>query len=437
MSAEDDLRDIFISDKVYPDARSLMSFDVPPIESVRDKCDVVVDTNVLLLPYKTGNTSLQAIRTVYERLRKEQRLFVPAQVAREFVRHRTGKIGELIQALSDRKTTAKPPNSSSYPLIAALPEYAKLKDAEQLLSAAITEYQSAISPLIDVVKGWAWRDPVSEIYHSVFSAETIQEHGWTEDDIRADLLHRTQYKLPPGYKDATNQYEGVGDLLIWLTILRLGESRKAPLLFVSGDEKPDWQYRVQGAGFLPRYELIDEYRRSSAGAPFYIARFSKFLEMFEASPEVVTEVRERERTDVPEESTECPNCQSEVRWRLEAPPGSSAQPLCGTCGLRFHLHRSSDGGVFVRRPFSSPHNRDQHNSDRLNAESERPEFDKDPSLEEYAECPTCGEKVMFRLGRETGSSAKPHCGACGAWFHAHRSRDEAVIVRLPGARHEL
>jgi hypothetical protein len=49
---------------------------------------VALDTNVLLLPYEISQDDLQAIADVYAKLAKEDRLFLPSRVAREFAKHR-------------------------------------------------------------------------------------------------------------------------------------------------------------------------------------------------------------------------------------------------------------------------------------------------------------------------------------------------------------
>ena len=44
----------------------------------------------------------------------------------------------------------------------------------------------------------------------------------------------------------------------------------------------------------PRYELVDEFRRTSDGQSFHIVSFSEFLTLFGASPQVVEEVHREE-----------------------------------------------------------------------------------------------------------------------------------------------
>ena len=88
--------------------------------------------------------------------------------------------------------------------------------------------------------------------------------------------------------------EGIGDLLIWQTILNVGKAHQKSVIFVSLDKKPDWWSQSEGRPLYPRYELIDEFRRISSGQSFHILKFSSFLDLFGATEEVVEEIRKEE-----------------------------------------------------------------------------------------------------------------------------------------------
>lgn len=74
----------------------------------------------------------------------------------------------------------------------------------------------------------------------------------------------------------------------------MGKIHKKDALLVSGEEKPDWWHKSEGQPLYPRFELFDEYRRASGGRSFHIASFSKFLDLYGASEQVVEEVRQTE-----------------------------------------------------------------------------------------------------------------------------------------------
>ncbi len=117
-------------------------------------------------------------------------------------------------------------------------------------------------------------------------------------DIRNDLATRQAHSIPPGYKDASKPDSGIGDLLIWRTILDVGEKLNVDVIFVSSDEKADWWHQSDKQALYPRHELVDEFRRHSKGKSLHILRFSDFLRLFGASKEVVEEVRQEEKQAV-------------------------------------------------------------------------------------------------------------------------------------------
>ncbi len=408
-------------EETFPEADALFGITVPGIDEVKGSCDVVLDTNVLLLPYSTAKDSLKQMERVYRSL--HERLFIPAQVAREFARHRAPKLAELCRILANKRSTVQEPSIDSYPLFEALPEYERAKSLETELRGKIKEYRDAITDLLSAIGRWGWDDPVSSMYRSLFSPQTIWTPSVGMADVRERLAFRYANKIPPGYKDGAKDDDGIGDLLIWLTILDIAAKRKRPLLFVTGDEKPDWQHVVEKRGLLPRFELVDEFRRASGGAAFHICRFSQLLELFGAPQQVVTEVKGQERldwrsifdddalakvVDVP-----CPFCGTITTCSVGEQVGDSAHPRCEKCGERFHAHRAGGGAILSRRPGGHPN---QH----LDA------------VAVAVACPFCFEPVAVAIGSHGGASAVPTCEACRSGFHVHRRYDGHVFARKPG-----
>jgi predicted nucleic acid-binding protein len=295
MPDKQDSPDIFALERTFPDAAGLFSFQVPPLES--PPCDVVLDTSVLLLPYRTDSKSLAEIKRVYEKIKSEKRLFVPERVSREFVRNKARKISDLTKALADKSSKLiEQASITSYPFLEGLEAYTNLGRVETRIKKQIGPYKAAVAKLIDAINGWGWNDPVTKIYRELFTADVIKGHSSQNEAVEKELKYRTINKIPPGYKDAAKEDGGVGDLIIWLTILEIGKTRQKPLVFVTGEEKTDWWHRSDKRGMLPRYELIDEFRTASSGKAFYIVSFSEFLKHFGASEEVVSAVNKEEKT---------------------------------------------------------------------------------------------------------------------------------------------
>lgn len=418
-------------DSVFPDPARLFAYHPPGLATVQASCDVVLDTNVLLLPYLTGKDSLKQVEKVYSKLASAGRLFVPAQVAREFSRHRASKLAQLCQALANYRSKAQRVVTDEYPLLEALPEYENVKKHEAELADSVKAYQAAVSSLLDAIAGWGWSDPVAAMYQRLFSAQVVWSLACDISDVRQEMAFRYANRIPPGYKDSAKEDGGIGDLLIWKTILEIGEGRRKPLLFVTGDEKSDWQHTADNRGLLPRFELVDEFY-GTAGAGFYLCTFSRLLELFGASAEAIGEFKREEdrgrqlsllqppETEVAE--LECPFCGALAFCRIGNEPGSSAKPECPSCGSRFHAHRSKDGTTFARRPRS----RQQEDS-----AVRRPE-DRDATVSASVVCPFCAASVDIRIVACAGASAAPVCASCSSWFHAHRRGDGTIIVRKPG-----
>jgi PIN like domain len=353
--ATTDVADIAALEDLLPDAADIFTWPAEVLDKVIGQCDVVVDTNVLLLPYVAGKESLNTIKQVYANLVAKGRLFVPGRVAREFVKNRPLKIAELLKTVMDQKSLLTSPKSLEFPLLAGLPTIDRVRKAEQQVATAQTEYKTALDSVHDDVLAWGWSDPVTVAYRETFGTTgCIVECALDKEEIEKQRTHRYKRKMPPGYKDAAKDDGGVGDLIIWFTILQLAQTRKKDLLFVTGDEKADWQHRVNSRGFLPRIELVDEYRRASEGRSLFIVPLSELLALMKADARAVETVRKQEavetvkKHDVVRKSlnlvtVECPGCKATVTCRIGGTIGDSALPTCSQCGERFHVNRIVNG----------------------------------------------------------------------------------------------
>jgi rRNA-processing protein FCF1 len=285
---------IFIANTIYPEAEAIFKAQYKPLEEIKDDCYVVLDTNALLVPYTTGKDSLDQIKRTYTTLLRSKRLVIPAQVAREFAKNRANKITEIYDQLSKKRDKIQSLETGRYPLLESLEDYQTSMSLEGEVNKLITQYREAVSKVLEHIRSWTWNDPVSLLYNELFSESVVRDITISEKDTKDDLARRQAHKIPPGYKDASKDDEGIGDLLIWQTILEVGKAHERSVIFVSGEEKPDWWYRSNNQALYPRYELIDEFRRSSDGQSFHIVKFSKFLDLYGASDKVVEEVREKE-----------------------------------------------------------------------------------------------------------------------------------------------
>lgn len=289
---------IFIANSVYPEAEQIFTAKFKSLRDIKDDCIVVVDTNALLIPYKVDEESLEQIKKTYLALSDKKRLVIPGQTAREFAKNRANKVGEVFEQLERKRDAINKVQTGNYPLLASLDKYKEILELEKNINGLVKNYREAVNEILEGIRSWIWDDPVTVLYGELFKG-IVLDIEIDENKIRTELTERQIHKIPPGYKDASKDDGGVGDYLIWKTILHLGEKYNKSVLFVSGEEKPDWWHRSNNKPLYPRYELIDEFRRCSKGQTFHIVSFADFLNLYGASTEVVEYVRSKEHLPAP------------------------------------------------------------------------------------------------------------------------------------------
>lgn len=284
--------DIFNIEKIFPEPFRVFEKDKSTLEEAKEDSLIVLDTNILLFPYTVSTHSLSSIENIYKKLVDDNRLFIPSQVSREFAKNRNQKLGEMYHSIINHNN--KFTKIKRYPIIENLPEYNDVLDNEKELETVFNSYDKKLKKLAQAIKNMERNDPVSLIYYNIFKRECIVNHKKNHNDIKKDLEFRIKSNVPPGFKDKNKTDFGVGDLIIWHTILSLGEENKKSLIFVSNDEKSDWYNQSNGNAFQPRYELIDEYKRASDGNSLFIINFSTFLKLFEIDKKASMEIEKKE-----------------------------------------------------------------------------------------------------------------------------------------------
>jgi len=287
----------FVLNDVHPDAGAVFAFAVRPLNVVAPSAVVVLDTNVLLVPYTIGPKSFGDIRATYERLKTELRLVIPGQVAREFARLRGRKLSKVFQQLHDRRSKLSREPSGKHPLLESVPEYVEAVAKEEEMLRLGREQSKLLGEVMRHVSSWRWDDPVSQAYQQLFDAAVVVDPKLDQENAEADLRKRTVHSIPPAYKDQSKDDGGIGDLLIWYTILEIGAVRSADVIFVSGEEKADWWHKSAGQPLFPRYELVDEFRRKTQGKSFHLVTLAQLLELYNVETSTVVEVRTSEQVE--------------------------------------------------------------------------------------------------------------------------------------------
>lgn len=256
---------------------------------------VVLDTNVLLEPYRTSSSALAEIQKVYGALKKGRRLLVPAEVAREFARNRPGRLAEVQKTIRNASSASLTGKHALPAIVQGLNESTVANGEYKKLLSSLRSYQAALSRLANEVGGWTRTDPVLDIYTKLFDAQTVVDCGYSAEAIEKIRHRRYAAKIPPGYEDAGKADGGRGDLVIWLTILEVASAKDLDAIFVSDDRKKDWAHPFDADSVFPRYELVAEFDEVTGGKTFELMTLATLLERLDSPPDIVAEVRFQEQ----------------------------------------------------------------------------------------------------------------------------------------------
>ncbi|MDR6760167.1 putative nucleic-acid-binding protein [Flavobacterium sp. 2755] len=286
-------KNIFYLDEVFPEADKVFSTVYKSSQDIIKSGIIILDTNVLLIPYDTNEKNFIDIKHILEKYKKENRLFIPARVAREFANNRAKKIGDVFLKLRQLKESFNSGNFklSKYPILDNDESYLELKNEFESIQKSIKKSRELIDNLESKIRSWNWDDNISLSYKEIFTSDIVIEVKKNKKDLEKDIKFRIDYKVSPGFKDSNKPDDGIGDLVIWQTILEIANDQGNDVIFVSNDQKNDWFYKQDKVGLYPKYELFDEFRRFTNGKSISIINFIDFLTLSEANDETIEEVK--------------------------------------------------------------------------------------------------------------------------------------------------
>ena len=241
-------------------------------------CIFAVDANVLLNLYRYSQATRQELEKALNSLK--DRLFIPHQAAREFLKNRLGvTVGQAeeytrtIQVIRDLKEVLS--NSKRHPFLpdAELPKFSGI--ADDLCKHLETQREALLSRLV--------KDEILDFVETTFSGKTGEAF---QDDalkkIAAEGDNRYQADIPPGYRDGKKDgsgdpYRKYGDLIIWRQLIKKAKDATKDVIFITDDKKDDWWLEQSGRTIGPRPELVEEFIRET-GKRFWMYSVDKFVE---------------------------------------------------------------------------------------------------------------------------------------------------------------
>lgn len=255
------------------------------IKEVWNNGTIVLDANVLLNLFRYTKTSREELIKIIKHYK--DRLWLPYQIAYEFLENSAGVPASLNKVLNDTLKSI----DSIYGLIES---QLKLNDYDKYHMLKPTELRGEIKKFQETLHNRV--DRIKDEYSSVNKKNIVEQvaeifEGRVGEDYSKDKLEqlfkegekRYKEKVPPGYKDlddkkGASQRHLYGDLIWWKQTIDYAKAHHCNMIVVTDDAKEDWWYKVNNETRGPRVELIREFSQQTDGQSFHLYRTSRFIE---------------------------------------------------------------------------------------------------------------------------------------------------------------
>ncbi|WP_419705339.1 PIN-like domain-containing protein [Promicromonospora sp. NFX87] len=228
---------------------------------------VVLDTNVLLAPYKLSVTAREDVLRAIEL--SAERLWLPHQVGVEFYRNHASNRDLRSKAY---EAAAKPTDQFEQLVTKHLGKGTMHEDLRKDVARVVRDAVSGIKKgieqlqLADTAITTPSADDVLERIEAAFAGRAAAAPDPATIRLRTDdfVNWRVPSLIPPGFEDAgkPGEAQSAGDFLIWAEILEHAAANNLDILFVTEDGKDDWWETVDGQR-RPHRSLVLEFQRAT------------------------------------------------------------------------------------------------------------------------------------------------------------------------------
>jgi predicted nucleic acid-binding protein len=299
--------------------KNLFSWRLLPSEAdfsnLWENATFVFDTNFLLDLYRVSRPTVEDFLKILEHLHRQNRIWLPYQVADEFLRRREKEIDS--EAASFNKALSELDRWKS--------EQQEFKSLRANLAQAGRIVAAEVEDLFDKQKNYfdavdevekVFQEKIKELANSHFPFDAdndiILERlllifdskvGNPYDKQSLQSLYKEaedRYKKlqPPGFMDAKEKEDErkYGDFILWKQILTFAERESLLIVFVTGEKKEDWWIKKNGEIVAPHIELRREFQEY-VKQPFWMYRTQRFIEMAKDKLMVEIDPRSIEETN--------------------------------------------------------------------------------------------------------------------------------------------
>lgn len=244
-----------------------------------ENCVFVFDTNVLLNLYRYSRETTNALIGAIEQL--SPRIWIPYQVASEFMRRRCDVIYDTIEKYSNFENRMQSFITDAKALSNLSDTNSEIAQLKQTLSKWLTKCKEK-----NLLVSSANNDFILDRLLTLFNNHAGQSYSSEEEKkLFAEGERRYKSQIPPGYMDLPKKVSDTcdnniyGDFILWNQIIDYSEDKKVGIILVTNDRKEDWWYEVKGKTVGPRTELICEFRTKTK-QQFHMYTMDGFLQIY-------------------------------------------------------------------------------------------------------------------------------------------------------------
>ena len=214
--------------------------------------------------------------SILKKLQKENRVWIPHQVAKEFYENRCETIYSRGKSHTDIMERLDGTKAEVLKRFDSIEVHKKIESSFD----SIREQIESKKPRDD----WS-NDETERELNQIFKGNVGERFQLEKlEEIYKKGTERYANGIPPGYKDMTKdvsdktQTKKFGDLIVWYQIIEMAKSDKnnTSIILVTDDRKEDWWWKVSTRTIGPRPELRKEIK-DDAGVEFYMYPSNQFM----------------------------------------------------------------------------------------------------------------------------------------------------------------
>lgn len=250
-----------------------------------EKAVFVFDTNVLLNLYRYSAKTRNSLLNAFESL--TGRIWIPYQVAYEYMRKRCEVIYETVQRYDQFKKEAETFTGKAVETLRLTSNDEEVSELKRYLFKWLDSNKERNLLVLNPEE-----DEILEKILKIFDGKVGDIVPESElDVIKKEGEERYKKSIPPGYKDGIKKKgqeddnNAYGDLIIWKQIIKYSKENNIGIIYVTHDQKEDWWNIVKGKTIGPRVELRREFFAETK-QEFHMYSMNNFISTYNSLNEV-------------------------------------------------------------------------------------------------------------------------------------------------------